>query len=299
MGRRRPAAAAVVALVLFGAGLGGLSAPPALGHGSSPECYGEIVVEDVRSGAPTECIFHFTGLPILVEGYFSTDHPQLKADIHVVVTAVLRDGERQELPIECTDLGRANDPRAECRAEWNPAGTGRQPSEVPMLHDVAYLFCEAHTHSRESRLYDRYFGEGAGGEFRCASAPYDAGPGEPGQGVAIPTLPASAPAFVTVPVNRYATSQTVVVRAVAAKNPPTYTNADLDLHDVVALDEKRPAGSAPWCFQYEPGACPLFWSRLIGIGESTPVLGFDSTPPGTYRFYCSIHPEMIGSVIVQ
>lgn len=298
--RRRPAvvvlgAAMLVAGMLFGAG-----GVPASGHGSSPECTGELLPDDVREQRWTPCIFHFTGLPILVEGYFFTDHPEIKADFHVVVTAVLDNGEQQAMPVECTDQGRPNDPRAQCRYEWDPTGGGRRVAEVPMLHEIAYFLCEAHTHSRESKLHQRFFGPAAGGEFRCATAPYDAAPGEgPGHGVDPPEAPSAAPAFVAVPVNVYATENTVVAKDAAAASPPSFLNLDQNLHDVVALNDRRPDGSAPWCFQYESGACPLFWSRLVGQGVTTPVEGFGDMQPGSYQFYCSIHPEMIGTVVVR
>lgn len=297
---RRRIVVALGAAVLVAGVLGG--AGPVRGHGSSPECTGEILPDDVRTQTWQPCIFHFVGLPILVEGYFYTDHPQIESDFHVEVTAVLDNGRSQVLPVECTDNGRPNDPRAQCRYEWNPLANGRQSSEAPMLHEVAYLLCEAHTHARESRLYQRSFGPAAGGEFRCASAPYDASPGS-GPGGAVgdpPPAPyAGAPAFVAVPVNVYATGTTAVSSAAASVKPPAFLNLDQALHDVVALDARRPDGSAHWCHGYEPGTCPLFWSQLIGQGEVTPVEGFGDTPQGSYRFYCSIHPDMIGEVVVQ
>jgi outer membrane protein assembly factor BamB len=44
---------------------------------------------------------------------------------------------------------------------------------------------------------------------------------------------------------------------------------------------------------------PLFQSKLIGLGESAPVVGADKVPAGTYEFYCSVHPGMRGQLVVQ
>jgi outer membrane protein assembly factor BamB len=67
----------------------------------------------------------------------------------------------------------------------------------------------------------------------------------------------------------------------------SYTNLDNVLHDVTAADKGADGR-------------PLFQSKLIGLGESTPVDGTEKLEAGkTYGFYCSIHPGMKGTLSVQ
>jgi plastocyanin len=60
----------------------------------------------------------------------------------------------------------------------------------------------------------------------------------------------------------------------------TFTNLDVAQHDVDARD-----GS--------------FESPLVGLGASTPVNGVEALAPGSYEFYCSLHPNMTGTLTVQ
>ena len=72
-----------------------------------------------------------------------------------------------------------------------------------------------------------------------------------------------------------------------AGNKLSYTNLDNVQHDVTATD-KGPDGR------------PIFQSKLIGLGESTPVEGTEKLAAGkTYSFYCSVHPGMKGTLAVQ
>jgi plastocyanin len=67
----------------------------------------------------------------------------------------------------------------------------------------------------------------------------------------------------------------------------TFDNQDTSVtqHDVTAV--KRGKGGAP-----------LFRSATIGAGQ-TPVNGTNSLAPGTYHFFCSVHPtEMSGDLVV-
>lgn len=74
-------------------------------------------------------------------------------------------------------------------------------------------------------------------------------------------------------------------------------NADIMYHDVVSR-QTGPDGQ-PWCGNFAPGACPLFWSRLASIGEQVPVLGVEHARAGaTYTFYCTRHSGMQGTLVV-
>ena len=68
--------------------------------------------------------------------------------------------------------------------------------------------------------------------------------------------------------------------------PLSYLNLDTVQHDVNA-DQKGPDGR------------PIFHSKLIGLGESAPVEGLANVQPGTYGFFCSVHPGMRGQLIVR
>ena len=91
----------------------------------------------------------------------------------------------------------------------------------------------------------------------------------------------------------------------------TYVNLDGFPHDVVAR-QTYPGGPSEWpawCaeagFDGTPGPgglvprCPLFWTPLIGAAQTTPVLGLEALVPGeSYEFFCSIHANMIATLVV-
>jgi polyvinyl alcohol dehydrogenase (cytochrome) len=97
----------------------------------------------------------------------------------------------------------------------------------------------------------------------------------------------------------FATPYMVVQRGGALQ----YANFDLVRHDVVqdvtADHTSLKSGKAKWCRQFRKGKCPLFYSPLIGLDESENVLGVSSLKPGTYSFYCTLHPGMKGKLIVE
>ena len=64
--------------------------------------------------------------------------------------------------------------------------------------------------------------------------------------------------------------------------PVNYTNGDIARHDVVSS---------------EPG---LFRSALASTGQTVPVEGLENVESGkTYEFFCSLHPNMKGQLIVR
>lgn len=96
-----------------------------------------------------------------------------------------------------------------------------------------------------------------------------------------------------------------------------FVNLDGAFHDVVALEDTRPHGSATWCENYPPDpedptreTCPLFWTPLVPGAAQDPTLtpegknetwvrGLADTQEGeTYTFFCSIHPSMVGTIEV-
>jgi hypothetical protein len=73
--------------------------------------------------------------------------------------------------------------------------------------------------------------------------------------------------------------------AIDQGEPLTFLNLDVLQHDVTARG-KGQNGQA------------LFSTPLIGFGEEVPVEGSDSLSPGDYAFFCSIHPNMEGTLTV-
>ena len=80
----------------------------------------------------------------------------------------------------------------------------------------------------------------------------------------------------------------------------TYYNFDIEKHNVVQDTDADGASSKkkmPWCRDFPKGHCPIFWSELIGLGE-TPVLGLENVEVGkVYSFLCTLHPGMKGRLV--
>lgn len=107
----------------------------------------------------------------------------------------------------------------------------------------------------------------------------------------------------------------------------TFVNLDAMYHDVRAVQkpgqyapvqctspnpEICPEGTPEWCLPeipgqvwgnnnslpFPPGQCPIFWSELIPIARTTPVLGLEYLTSGrAYDFFCSRHPAMTGTLV--
>jgi polyvinyl alcohol dehydrogenase (cytochrome) len=125
----------------------------------------------------------------------------------------------------------------------------------------------------------------------------------------IPEVPGEVPTpsgtngthIVTTPGSQY---YGYVTRAMVAQRDGTltYTNSDVVRHDVVQDPRKDGVagdGSAPWCNRFNEGECPLFWTELIGLSQQVIVQGVNETAPGTYSYYCSLHPGMVGTLVIQ
>lgn len=88
-----------------------------------------------------------------------------------------------------------------------------------------------------------------------------------------------------------------------------FTNLDAFQHDLVhdvATDGFGGKRNVPWCKDEHDedhdhaGACPVFWSELVGAGRDTQVLGLSRVKPGkTYSFFCTKHHNMTGKLIVS
>jgi polyvinyl alcohol dehydrogenase (cytochrome) len=81
-----------------------------------------------------------------------------------------------------------------------------------------------------------------------------------------------------------------------------YTNLDIVRHDVVQdprTDGVANKGKDPWCKRFGKGKCPVFWTPLLGLGQSADLMGLKNTVAGrNYTFYCSLHPGMRGTLAV-
>jgi plastocyanin len=80
----------------------------------------------------------------------------------------------------------------------------------------------------------------------------------------------------------------------------TYYNFDIEKHNVVhdaIADGVFAKKKQPWCRDFTPGKCPLFWSKMIGLGD-TPIKGLQNLEAGQlYTFYCTLHPGMKGHLL--
>ena len=108
------------------------------------------------------------------------------------------------------------------------------------------------------------------------------GSGAPAPGPSLPPLPAG-PTVVAGPgayVSTYATPAVVMPQG----GTLSFVNADVPQHDVTAVTKRN--------------GKPIFNSKLVGLGEVTPVNGVDKLASGNYAFYCTIHPGMTGTLAV-
>jgi plastocyanin len=64
----------------------------------------------------------------------------------------------------------------------------------------------------------------------------------------------------------------------------TFQNQDTSPHDVFSVDSTA-------------NNKPLFSSAQINVGQA-PVNGTDSLPPGTYGFFCTVHPTQMSAQLV-
>jgi plastocyanin len=119
---------------------------------------------------------------------------------------------------------------------------------------------------------------------------------------AAPTGAAGEAKAVSGPTAKYYGYLTPVV-VIAKGGPITYTNLDIERHNVVqdvSSDGVHSSGKQKWCPLFDRGRCPIFYSALIGLGKSESVKGLKFVKPGkVYTFYCTLHPGMKGKLVVQ
>jgi plastocyanin len=84
------------------------------------------------------------------------------------------------------------------------------------------------------------------------------------------------------PPNRYLTSDVTIDQGERV----TFMNTDTADHDVLARDK---GGDGK----------PLFRSELVGAGRTVPVVGTEYLTTGSFSFFCSLHPQMEGTLKVS
>jgi plastocyanin len=97
----------------------------------------------------------------------------------------------------------------------------------------------------------------------------------------IPASASAAERIVAIPQSQYATQNVAIDQG----EPLSFLNLDVLSHDVTA----RGKGA---------NGQPLFSTPLIGTGQEVPVERTDTLGPGEYAFYCTIHPNMEGTLTV-
>jgi|SRR6185312_842865 len=89
------------------------------------------------------------------------------------------------------------------------------------------------------------------------------------------SVAAASPAVVDVKIDNFSFSPPTIT--VKAGTQITWTNADDIPHNVVSTDQS-------------------FKSKVLDTDEK---FTYTASKPGTYTYYCSIHPKMTGKVVVQ
>jgi len=94
-------------------------------------------------------------------------------------------------------------------------------------------------------------------------------------------LAASSAQIVAAPGNTYVSSSVEIDQG----GRVSFANRDVSSHDVTARDRA-------------PDGAPLFRSALVAAGGEGPVESVQYLAAGSYAFYCSVHPQMTGTLRV-
>jgi plastocyanin len=90
--------------------------------------------------------------------------------------------------------------------------------------------------------------------------------------------------------------------SISAGGTLSFTNLDLVGHDVTSQQTTRPRRRRHHHHHHHRRPAPpqpLFKSATVGFGSMTPVNGVEKLQPGSYPFFCSIHPTMTGVLTVH
>lgn len=116
----------------------------------------------------------------------------------------------------------------------------------------------------------------------------------PASSVATSSTPTAAQSILTAPGATNTTFATPVV-VIRQGDPLNYTNLDTIAHNVTSTATTTVTDPTTG----QTTTVPLFSADTEGLGGSEAVNGVQSLAPGTYSFYCSLHPWMTGEVIVK
>lgn len=122
--------------------------------------------------------------------------------------------------------------------------------------------------------------------------------------LAVVAVPAPAHAIVIFSgPGAFATGYTTPVVVAPQGGPLEYVNGDIQPHNVIAFEDflpKKVAKKTEWCKGYEKKECPIFWSKTVTLGATATVQGLENTESGEqYTFFCSVHPGMKGTLVIQ
>lgn len=81
--------------------------------------------------------------------------------------------------------------------------------------------------------------------------------------------------------------------ATTAGSLVSFTNLDQTTHDVTSRDTRVVV------VRKKKKKVPLFSAPITAGGQMTKIPGTQALKPGSYDFYCSLHPGMTGTLVVQ
>ena len=158
-------------------------------------------------------------------------------------------------------------------ADSNEPCTPETGAAVTVAHDLVFAACNT---SQQNGGYVVAYKLGAAKVPNVPSVPVAgsvvAPPGAAAQGGA---APAGVPAGFVSPV--------VVLPQGSSLS---FVDADADAHRLVST-------------VLGPDGYPLLDSGFVSTGQSAVVSNVSTLPPGTYSFYCSVHPAMTGELIIK
>jgi plastocyanin len=114
----------------------------------------------------------------------------------------------------------------------------------------------------------------------------------------------AGPAVVAIP-GTFLTNYATPVAVVAQGGKLNFVNLDIAMHDVIAVDDGTRTDCPARLYRGtglpgDPIICPLFWTtQLESLGTISPVIGVEDLDAAkTYDFYCTLHGNMKGQLLV-